>query len=108
LSEEEGIVGVGPEETSILEHGFILLDIGEGQGDALIQVPKCPICSLLGCYFDQPIPPAWNNQGLVPYRSPFVPKTRMHVGFLEGDSICLNNNYPTGIWIAHWTQEDLV
>jgi len=58
LSKEKGIVGVGPEETGSLEHRFILLDIGEGQGDALVQVPKCPICSLLGCYFDQSVPPA--------------------------------------------------
>jgi len=38
LSEEEGIVGVGLEETSSLEHDFILLDIREGQGDALIHI----------------------------------------------------------------------
>jgi len=57
LSEEKSIVGVGPEETSSFEHRFIL-DIKEGQGDALVQISSCPIHSLLGCYFDQPVLPA--------------------------------------------------
>ena len=61
MSEEKGIIGVGPEEIGSFEHRFILLDIREGQGDALVQVPSCPIYSLLGCYFDQLVPPAWDD-----------------------------------------------
>jgi len=59
LFEEEYVIGIGPKEIGSPEHRFILLDVRKGQRDALIQILKCPISSLLGCYFDQPIPPAW-------------------------------------------------
>jgi len=103
LSKEKGIIGGGPKETGSLEHRFILLDIREGQGDALVQVPSCPICSLLGRYFDQPVPSAWDDWGPAPSRSPFVSKTWMHIGFLERNFVTLGNNYPPRIWITHWT-----
>jgi len=58
LSEEKGIVGVGPKEIGNPEHRLIFLDIRKGQRDVLIQILKFPICSLLDCYFYQSIPPA--------------------------------------------------
>jgi len=59
--EEESVVGVGPEEAGSSKHRLILLDIRKGQRDTVIQVSKCPIYSLLGCYFDQLIPPSWDD-----------------------------------------------
>jgi len=58
LSEDENIVGIGLENIGSLEHRFILFYIRKSQKDALIQIPKCPICSLLGCDFNQLVSPA--------------------------------------------------
>ena len=57
LSKEKGIISGGPEETGNLEHRFIFLDIRERQGDALVQVPSCPIYTLLGCLISQFLQP---------------------------------------------------
>ena len=32
----------------------------------------------------------------------------MHIGMLEGNSVGLGDNCSAQIWIAHWTQENLV
>jgi len=59
--EEENIVGVGPEKTCSFEHVLILLDVREGQRDALIQITSHLVWSFLGYYLSQPIPPTRND-----------------------------------------------